>query len=650
MEDDLKHRTPDWPQRMAAWELQATANLTPWTVLHPTVEIESTGGQKYLPLADGSFLAQGYAPTKHTVRMDAIVPEKGVTAFRLELMCDSNLPRGGPGRSIQGTAALTEFVVETKVHGKNQRVKIARATADYNPPVRELDPVYADRTGRHRVIGPISFAIDGKDETAWATDADPGRRNIPHQAVFTLDKPLPPGAKLAIMLGQNHGGWNSDDNQNHNLGRFRLSFTTRPNVVADPVPGAVREILPISRDRRTAEQQAAVFSYWRTTVPQWADANRRIDDIWSTYPEGTSQLVLHERTLPRDTHVLKRGSFLAPTDHVDPGVPAFLNPLPPDAPPNRLTLARWLVDRRSPTTARAAVNRMWQSYFGEGLVSTPEDFGTHGDAPTHPQLLDWLAVAFMDSGWSRKHMHRLIVTSATYRQSSAASPELRDRDPNNHLLARGPRFRVDGEMVRDLALSAAGLLNERVGGPSFHPPLPDFLFLPPVSYGPKSWIVEGGAEQYRRSLYIFRYRSVPHPVLQTFDAPNGDFACVRRSRSDTPIQALITLNQPTFVECARALAMKVLREGGATDDDRIAFAFRRCVARPPDSSEIATLKSLLDKEQQHFSTRGAKPWELAAVDPAHPPKLPAGTSPARLAAWTIVSRVILNLDETITKD
>ena len=266
-----------------------------------------------------------------------------------------------------------------------------------------------------------------------------------------------------------------------------------------------------------------MFSYWRTTVHEWADANRRIDDLWATHPEGSSQLVLHRRGTLRDTHILKRGSFLAPTEHVDPGVPAFLNPLPPGAPLNRLTLARWLTDRKAPTTARAAVNRIWQSYFGEGLVATPEDFGMHGERPSHPKLLDWLAVEFMDGGWSQKRIHRLIVTSATYRQSSLASPELRTRDPYNRLLARGPRFRVDAETVRDVALAASGLLNERIGGPSVHPPLPEFLFLPPVSYGPKSWVVEKGDEQYRRGRSIFS-------AFARFRTP-----CCRRSTRRTAI-------------------------------------------------------------------------------------------------------------------
>jgi hypothetical protein len=635
---------------MDAWADKAKAGQPEWVVLRPLVDEESTGGQKYLPLADGSFLAQGYAPTKHTAKMKVKTDVKGATAFRLELLNDANLPRGGPGRSIQGTAALTEFAVDAEVGGKVQRLKFAKATADYNPPETPLDAIYDDKSGKKRVIGPASFAIDGKDETAWATDGDPGRRNQPRQIVFTLDKPLADGAVLTFHITQNHGGWNSDDNQNHNLGRMRLALTTTPGAEADLVPTNVRRILPTPRDKWTPEHEALVFSYWRTTVGDWADANKHIEELWKAHPEGATQLVLAQQDQPRDTHLLKRGDFLKPGKHVEPGVPAFLNPLPAGAPLNRLTFAKWATDRQAPTTARAAVNRVWQAYFGVGLVATSEDLGMQSEEPSHPELLDWLAVEFMDRGWSMKNLHRLIVTSATYRQASKASPELIARDPYNRLLAHGPRFRVEAEEVRDVALSASGLLNPKLGGPSIHPPLPEFLFQPPVSYGPKAWPVDKGPEGYRRSLYIFRYRSVPHPLLQTFDAPNGDFACVRRGRSDTPLQALMTLNDPIFLDCARALALRTLTAGGKTDDDRLVYAFRRCEARKPAADELAMLRTVLAKEVRRFTEPGAKPWELAADDPSKPPKLPEGATPAQAAAWTVVSRVLLNLDETITKE
>jgi hypothetical protein len=652
IEDDLKGRAPDWRERMAAWEEKGKGPRPAWTVIRPEVEGESTGGQKYLPMPDGSFLAQGYAPTKHTVRMHLKTDAKEITAFRMELLTDPNLPRGGPGRSIYGTAALSEFAVEAQVGGKTEKLKFAKATADHDPPEAPLDPIYDDKSGKKRLIGPASFAIDGNDDTAWATDRDPGRRNEPHEIVFSLEKPLanPDGATLTFLIKQNGGGWNSDDNQNHNLGRFRLSLTATPGAEADPVPPAVREIMALPRDKRTPEQEAAVFSYWRTTVPEWVDANKRIDDLWKQHPEGTTQLVLKRREQPRDTHLLKRGNFLKPGDHVDPGVPAFLHPLPPGAPPDRLTFANWLVDRKSPTTARALVNRVWQMVFGTGIVATSEDLGLQSEPPSHPELLDWLAVEFMDQGWSLKKLDRLIVTSATYRQSSRVTPELRERDPDSRLLARGPRLRMEGEAVRDVALAAGGLLDPKLGGAPIHPPLPEFLFQPPASYGPKVWNVEKGPERFRRSIYVFRFRSVPHPILQAFDAPNGDFACVRRARSDTPLQALMTLNQPDFLECARSLALRTLADGGKSDDDRLVYAFRRCLARRPDAEEMITLRSLLAKEEERFAAPDAKPWDLAAEDPANPPALPDGATPARAAAWTVVARVLLNLDETITKE
>jgi mono/diheme cytochrome c family protein len=655
LEAELRRRRPDWRERMHAWEETVKTDQPEWVVLRPEVHPESDGGQKYLPLADGSFLAQGYAPTKHTVRMTARTDVQNITAFRLELLNDPNLPLGGPGRSIKGTGALTEFKVQAVPADnplKAAWVKFVKATADVNPPETPLEAIFDDKSGKRRVTGPVSFAIDGKDETAWGIDVGPGRRNVPRKAVFLAEKPIanPGGTLLTFQLAQNHGGWNSDDNQNHNLGRLRLSLTTRPGAEADPLPARVRQILAIPPDRRTPAEEGAVFSHWRTAVAEWKDVNERIEALWKQHPEGSSQLVLQARAVPRETHVLKRGDFLKPAARVSAGVPAFLHPLPAGAPPTRLTFAQWLVDRRSPTTARALVNRVWQTYFGTGIVETSEDLGTQSPPPSHPELLDWLAVEFMERGWSLKGLHRLIVCSSTYRQSSRVTPELLARDPNNRLLARGPRLRVEAEAVRDVALAASGLLNPKVGGRSVFPPLPPFLLQPPASYGPKVWPEDRGPERYRRALYTFRYRSIPYPVLQAFDAPNGDFACVRRVRSNTPLQALMTLNEPLFLECARALALRTVREGGRTDAERVEFAFRRCVARRPSAEESAALLALFDKQKQHFAGAGAKPWDLAAADPAHPPALPEGTTPAHLAAWTVVSRVLLNLDETITRE
>jgi hypothetical protein len=653
IEADLQHRHPDWRERMAKWEEQVKNDQPQWVVLRPEVEEISTGGQKYLPLADGSFLAQGYAPTKHTVKMTVKTDVRPITAFRLEVLTDPNLPRGGPGRSIKGTCALTEFAVDAapaETPAKAVKVKFAKASADVNPPETPLDKIFDDKSGQRRVTGPVSFAIDGKQDTAWGVDVGAGRRNQPRKAVFNAAKPIdhPHGTVLTFNLTQNHGGWNSDDNQSHNLGRFRLSVTTAPNAVADPLTGNVRDILAVPAKQRTPGHVSAVFSYWRTTVPEWRDANSQIEALWRTHPEGSEQLVLEKLAERRPTHMLKRGDFLRPGKTVSPGVPAFLHPLPAgDAPPTRLTFARWLVARNSPTTARSIVNRVWQAYFGTGIVSTSEDLGTQSEAPSHPELLDWLAVEFMERGWSLKTLHRLIVTSASYRQSSKVTPELYTRDPLNRLLARGPRLRVEGEIVRDIALASSGLLDPTVGGPSVFPPAPAFLFVPPASYGPKIWKEETGTGRYRRALYTFRYRSVPYPMLQTFDSPNGDFSCVRRARSNTPLQALTTLNEPVFMDCARALAWRTVRDGGPTNAERLTYAFRRCLARKPTSKESAVLLSLFTKESQRFEAGKSPVTELAGPEAGKPPP---GVTVPQLAAWAAVSRVLLNLDETISKE
>ena len=655
MEGTLKRHNRKWQARMAAWEEQVKANQPEWTVIRPTVDDISTGGERYIPQKDGSFLELGYSPTHHKVKLTLKTDVRNITAIRLELLTDPELPRGGPGRSAVGSCAVSEFQVEAAPASdpkKVTKVKFASATADIDMPATPLQVADPGKSKKQLISGPADFAIDGKDETAWSTDAGPGLRNQPRKIVFTAATPIDNagGTILTFQIAQDHAGDDSDKDDNNNIGKMRLSITTTPNAVADPLPAGVREILSIPVADRTPEQVETVFDYWRTTVPAWKKQNDAIAALWKDYPEGSSQLVFEARKDPRDTHILTRGDFLKPAKVVGPGVPAYLNPLPANEPVNRLTFGKWMVARDSPTTARALMNRFWQGYFGIGIVSTSEDLGTQCDPPSHPALLDWLAVEFMDRGWDMKAMHRLIVTSATYRQSSNVTPELYEKDPYNRLLARGPRIRVDGEIVRDIALEASGLLNPKVGGPSVFPPAPAFLFVPPVSYAPKIWPESKGADRYRRAIYTFRYRSVPYPMLETFDAPNGDSSCVRRARSDTPLQALTTLNEPLFLETARALALKTLREGGQTEDQRLTYAFRRCISRTPNEQEMTELRALLNKETERYSDGKRNPWDLAANDPAHPPLLPKDTTPAQAAAWTVVSRVILNLDETITKE
>ncbi len=655
IEDQLRHTRPDWQKQMAQWETKVTHNQPEWTVMRPEVDDISTGGSRYLSQPDGSFLAQGFAPSSHRVKFTAKTEVNKITAFRLEVLSDPNLPCGGPGRSVDGTGVLTEFEAEAAPANdptKITKIKFVKATSDFNPPAAPLPSRYQSKSGVLKLGGPADFAIDGKDDTGWTTDAGPGLRNQSRKLVFVADQPIgyPSGTILHIYLKQAGGNEDNDDDGQNSLGRMRLSFTTAPDAVADPLSTDVRDILAIPAAQRSPAQVGAVFSYWRTKVPEWHSANDQIAALWRGHPEGVSQLVLAERTDHRETHLLKRGNFLTPDRVVQPGVPAFLPPLPPGAPPTRLSFANWLVDRKSPTTARSIVNRLWQAYFGTGIVATSENLGTQCDPPSHPELLDWLAVRFMDDGWSLKKIQRAIVTSATYRQSSNVTPELLAKDPFNRLLARGPRFRVDAELVRDIALEASGLLNPEVGGPSVHPPAPAFLFLPPASYATKSWVEDHGPNRYRRALYTFRFRSTPYPILQAFDAPNGDGSCVRRARSNTPLQALATLNEPVFIESARALALRTLRDGGQTDSDRFAYAFRLCVARTPTSRERDVMLAFLQKQEQRLSSGWLSARDLTGLVVTAQNPLPGNFSPNDWAAWTAVSRVLLNMDETVTKE
>ena len=355
------------------------------------------------------------------------------------------------------------------------------------------------------------------------------------------------------------------------------------------------------------------------------------------------------RKVPRETHLLERGDQFKPGRVVQPGVPASLNPIPENEPINRLRFAQWLVDPKTPTTARALVNRVWQQYFGTGIVATTEDLGSQCEPPSHPELLDWLAIELQQNGWRLKPLHRLIVSSATYQQASSASGEAYAHDPANRLLARGPRFRLDAEAIRDTYLAASGLLNLEIGGPAVHPPAPAFLFLPPSSFGAKSWEEDKDAQRYRRALYTFRFRTATYPMLQTFDAPTGEFACARRTLSNTPLQALTLLNEPMSLECAKGLARATLSAGGSTDADRIQYAFRRCTARSASAAEQTRLAKFLATEQDKMNGEPTRPLELLGVTDEKNLNFSAA-SPAQYAAWTALSRVLLSLDETITKE
>jgi Protein of unknown function (DUF1553)/Protein of unknown function (DUF1549)/Planctomycete cytochrome C/NedA-like, galactose-binding domain len=449
-----------------------------------------------------------------------------------------------------------------------------------------------------------------------------------------------------------------------------------PNPSSAFAPGGVRstvsaEILAIvdsKPEQRTAKQQAALREHFRSIAPSLKKLRDEIARLEKSKPKFPTVPVMQE--LPRDrrrkTFVMIRGSFLQKGDAVQPGVPQAFHPFPKGAPKNRLGVAEWIMHPDNPLTARVAVNRLWARIFGTGIVETEEDFGTQGELPSHPELLDWLAVEFRESGWDMKRFLKLLVTSATYRQSSAVGqafqpdrkdqttsnaqeapgqagkPDLRDVDPRNRLLSRAPRIRLEAEMVRDQALALSGLLSQKMDGPSVYPPQPPGLWRAAFN-GQRTWPTSKGEDKYRRGLYTFWRRTVPYPSMATFDAPSREICTVRRIRTNTPLQAFVTLNDPVYVEAAQSLARRIIREGGGSVESRVRFALFLCLVHPPSSSQVAALTRLYRSELTHYQPDKTAAKKLAG-DPTGP-----GTDVSELAAWTVVSNVLLNLDAVLTR-
>jgi hypothetical protein len=671
-------RDPGWQSRLARWESAVReGRVSDWRPIEITFNPESIGGQKFLPQGDGSYLAAGYAPTKfHPTGDVTIAATEAITAIRIEMLSDPNLPHGGPGRSVDGTWALSEVEVsepQRDPQGNETWQQVpwctAEATIDLSP--TPLPTRYADKTDTPRRLGGIGFAYDGDPNTAWHGDAGPGRRNTPQTAVFLLSQPIEPagggdsGAEPAgvgevrfrIKLSQNHGGWNSDDNQTNNLGRFRVSVTSDPAPAIATVPPRVMEALARPVGERDDATRWMVLEHFIRQDRLLSDLVPSLEEVWRGYPEGQSQLVLLERDEPRVTHRLDRGSFLAPQEPVAPGLPGWLagsvavgdRADGSARAADRLDLARWLSSPENPLPARSFVNRIWQEYFGTGIVATSDDLGMQGEPPSHPELLDTLAAEFIAGGWGVKSLHRRIVLSSTYRQSSAVTADRLERDPNNRLLSRAPRVRLPAETYRDVVLAAAGMLDRRVGGAPVYPPAPEFLFKPPASYGPKSWGPVEGGTGHRRALYAFRFRSVPYPVLETFDAPNADVACVRRAVSNTPLQALVSLNEPVFVEAARGLAKLAIASRSDGGDARgLDQLFLSLVGRAPGEDERAIMSDLLGRQRQRFASDLAAARAIVGVAGAGKGVTDDAVA-AEWAAWTLVCRVVMNLDETVAK-
>jgi hypothetical protein len=418
----------------------------------------------------------------------------------------------------------------------------------------------------------------------------------------------------------------------------------------------LRSVLDVASDRRSEEQRKWLRHHFvaeasngreKQLSVDYESLNKGLEEINREIP---STMIMSEMEKPRDTFVLLRGDYRNRGEQVHPNVPAVLPPLPKDAPRNRLTLAKWLVQPGNPLTARVAVNHFWQMYFGLGIVKTSGDFGSQGDPPSNQELLDWLATEFIRTNWDVKAMQRLIVTSAVYRQSSKVTPELLEKDPDNRLLARGPRFRLPAEMIRDNVLFISGLFNDKIGGPSVFPYQPKGLWEEMAfggDFSAQKYVQSHGPDLYRRSIYTFWKRSVPFPSLNTFDAPDREKCTALRGVTNTPLQALVLMNDPAYVEAARALAERDLREAGPGDTDRIRYAFRLATERDPSPQELNILDGLYKKEITHYTSDKTAAEHLLAIGESKPN---TKFQPAELAAWTLVASTILNMDESMTRN
>ena len=601
-----------------------------WSVLVP-VQLKSSGGSTMTKLDDHSVLVGQANPNHDVYDITARTDESMITAVRLEALTHPSLPGGGPGRHTNSNFVLSEFeltAVSVKDPAQSQVVKFSSATADYS------------QKGYH-----IGNAIDGRvgGNNGWAVDGP--TRKKPCTAVFVAAKPFgyKEGTELRFKLRHEATFWT------HGIGRPRLSVTgdNPAQIAPSEIPAAIRRLAGLAADKRSATETKQLREYFLASRNKHAQAQiARLEQRKSASFPAT--MVMVDMPKPRATHVLIRGEYNQPGELVTAGVPGIFPPLAKSVSPNRLAMAKWLVNGKHPLTSRVAVNRYWQRCFGTGLVKTSEDFGTQGEYPSHPELLDWLATEFVNSGWDVKAMQRLIVTSATYRQSSAADRASFRRDPENRLLSRAPRLRLDAEQIRDSALATSGLLVRRLGGKSVYSYQPAGLWIelnnrPGYS---RAYTPGKGEDLYRRSLYTFGKRTVPSPMMSIFDAPEREFCTVRRSRTNTPLQALLVQNGTQFVEAARLLARRMMLEQPGNIDDRISYGFRLTTARRPTEEEVAILRNVYQSRLQMYKQNDSAAMKLLGVGgETRDTKL----DPAEHAAWTVIGRLLLNLDETITR-
>ncbi|MCO6455196.1 MAG: PSD1 domain-containing protein [Pirellulaceae bacterium] len=606
-----QRRAANLEGKFAEWLEAERPRAVAWKTLRPrTLE---TNLPRLEAQPDGSIFSSGDITKRDVFRLSFTLQEDA-TALRLEVLPDPRLPAGGPGRAYYEGRQGDFFLSEVSATSDGQPVAFSAASHSFGK--ISIGSGSAD----------AGNVLDGDGSTGWSTA---GRESEAHQLVLNLAQPLPAGAELQLeMLFERHFA--------ASLGRFRWSSTSAGGQPrASQLPVEIEDLLGRQPPTWNDAERSELRRHYLRVAPELAEARRPIDALRKQMPELPTTLVFEERPAdnPRPTFRHHRGEYLSPREEVAPGLPAVFSS---DAPPaDRLQLARWLASDRNPLVARVSVNRAWRALFGAGLVRTSGDFGTQSEPPTHPELLDWLACEFMERGWSQKQLHRLIVTSATYRQDSSVSEELLRRDPLNLLLARGPRFRVDAELVRDIMLRASGLLSDKMYGPSVYPPQLDSVTA--LAYGNTPWPQSQGEDRYRRSLYTFSKRTAPFAAYLVFDGPTGETCTARRDRSNTPLQALTLLNDAMYLELARALAERAVGEADGAPQ-RAAWMFRRVLTRPPEADEIAVLVEFQQRQRQRLEAGELKAEEIGGP-----------RADAKLAAWVMTARVIMNLDEAITR-
>jgi mono/diheme cytochrome c family protein len=632
LETVLKTPTPSLRAAQQEWEQslrQAESTWTPLAISSAT----ATDGVVLAPQADGSVLASGENPAMTTYTVVAETRLAGITGVRLEALLDPSLPKGGPGRDAYGHFRITGIRVDA--------APLAQGTA---AAVRFTTLKVDDSAGGFKPEEVLSRdSTPRRAGTGWSINAMRESPRAPRRAVLMTAAPIGSASGTRFTIRIEH----LDGTIGQGLGRFRFAVSTAANpMTGAEVPARLRPILAAAEAARSPADAEELAAFFRSTAPELKPSRDALaaarDSL--TALKIPSTLVMKERpSFERPSYELReRGSFIARGPRMYAATPAALPGMRADLPANRLGLARWLVDERNPLAARVVVNRLWEQIFGRGIVETSEDFGSQGSPPSHPELLDWLATELVAKKWSQKAIIRAIVTSATYRQSSAVPAALAERDPYNRLLARGARFRLDAEAVRDAGLAVSGLLNDAIGGPSVFPVQPPGIWNMP--YNSDKWTTSEGRDRHRRSLYTFWRRTAPYPSFMTFDATSREYCTVRRVRTNTPLQALTLLNDPASFESARALAGRIVTDkAAASTKDRVAYAIKLVLSREAQPHEIDRMVSFFAAERAHYASAREAAGQVIGRS------APAGADIPDLAAWTMVANVLLNLDEAVTR-